>query len=119
MATVVIVDDSPAWRAAARLAVTTAGHTVVGEASDGLEALEVIRAQHPDLVTLDIQMPAMNGLECLEHLRMLDPHVVVVMVTGVSGPTTRQRARDLGANGFVAKPYEPEDLILAITEALA
>lgn len=119
MATVVIVDDSPAWRAAARQAITTAGHSVVAEAADGLEALEVIRTHHPDLVTLDIQMPEMNGLECLEHLRMLDPDLAVVMVTGVSGAATRQHARDLGANGFVPKPYEPEDLALAIAEALA
>lgn len=119
MARVLIVDDSPAWRAAARAAVAHAGHDVVAEAADGLEAIAACRTHHPDLVTLDIQMPGMTGLECLPHLRAVAPKLAVVMVSGASSSATQRRARELGAVGFVPKPYAAADLAQAISEALA
>lgn len=118
MARVMIVDDSPEWRAVARIALVPAGHDIVGEAEDGAVALALYPSVTPDIVTLDVQMPVLNGLDCLAALRAQDPTARVVMVTGSASAGVRQRAQELGALGFVAKPYEPADLVLALREAL-
>ncbi|MEO7994468.1 MAG: response regulator [bacterium] len=118
MARVVIVDDNPEWRAEVRAAVSQAGHEVVAEAADGLEALEIVKALQPDVVTLDIQMPRMNGVECLAELQQAENPARVVMVTSVRSSAIQEHCQKLGAAGFVRKPFEAAELGLAIEEAL-
>lgn len=118
MATIVIIDDSPAWRSAARQALEAAGHRIVAEAEDGTSGLDAVGVHAPELVTLDIEMPNLNGLFTLAIMREVYPTVRVVMVTGTSGAETRAQCRELGAHGFVAKPYDPGELAQAVTEAL-
>jgi CheY-like chemotaxis protein len=84
MQTVLIVDDEPDIVILLRLALEAAGYSTV-EATDGREALEVIRDAHPDVVLLDVMMPGMDGWSTLEHLGETGEHPRVIMVTA---PTT-------------------------------
>jgi DNA-binding NarL/FixJ family response regulator len=101
--TVLIVDDHPGFRSIATLLVQSAGYDVIGEASDGAEALAAAERLHPDAVLLDIELPDMTGFAVAERLAARADAPGVVLVSG-------RRARDFGdrvasapALGFVAK----------------
>ncbi|MCK9485336.1 MAG: chemotaxis-specific protein-glutamate methyltransferase CheB [Dehalococcoidia bacterium] len=102
---VVLVDDSATVRAILRRALEAAGVAVVGVAGDGLEALEVIARERPDVVTLDVEMPRMDGLATLGRL-MAECPVPVVMVSTLTseGAEATIRALELGAVDFIEKP---------------
>ena len=110
MKTVLIVDDEPDILILLRLALEAAGYSTV-EASDGEEALEVIRSEHPDVVLLDVMMPGMDGWATLEHLR-------VIMVTARTASRDRDRAIAMGADDFVTKPFEPAELVERMRQVL-
>src|SRR5438105_4046608 len=110
MTTVLIVDDEPDIVMLLRLAVEAAGYTTV-EASDGREALDIIQARHPDLVLLDMMMPVMDGWTTLEHLGEWKEHPKVIVVTAKTSTRDHDRAMELGADDFVTKPFEPENLL--------
>jgi DNA-binding response OmpR family regulator len=110
MQTVLIVDDEPDIVILLRLALEAAGYSTV-EATDGREALEVIRDARPDVVLLDIMMPGMDGWSTLEHLEETGEHPRVIMVTAKTASRDHDRAMELGADDFVTKPFEPDDLL--------
>ena len=110
MQTVLIVDDEPDIVILLRLALEAAGYSTV-EATDGEEALEVIRTQHPDVVLLDVMMPRMDGWATLEHLEETGEHPRVIMVTAKTASRDHDRALQLGADDFVTKPFEPDELV--------
>lgn len=83
---------------------------VVGTAGDGLEAIALAAALQPDLVLLDVQMPAMNGLEAASELRRSLPGARLVMVTVHDTPGVRQACDECGAQGFVAKEHLDREL---------
>ena len=91
---------------------------VVGYAMDGRQALEMFAAQRPDVVTLDITMPKMDGLTVLEEMRKRDSLVRILVVTALSDEETAQRARALGAHGFLNKPFTSEKLQQAFRNTL-
>jgi len=111
-ATVLVVDDSQMVRQQVSQALGGAGFTIV-EAVDGQDALEKIAAR-PELglVVCDVNMPRMNGLEFLEKLRQKEggARIAVVMLTTEGQPDLIQRAKALGAKGWVVKPFKPEQL---------
>jgi two-component system chemotaxis response regulator CheY len=114
-----IVDDSAMVRLQVRRALTEGGFVVV-EAVDGQDALDAIRrVPELDLIVCDVNMPRMNGLELLEHLRSdADlPAVPVVMLTTEGQPELIQQARGLGALGWIVKPFKA-DLLLAAARKL-
>ena len=110
MIRVLVVDDSPTMRAIITRALELdAGLTVVGEAGDPLQARQAIKALNPDVVTLDVEMPQMNGLDFLERLMRLHPLPVVMISTLTSrGAEASLRALELGAVDCVAKPSTGE-----------
>jgi chemosensory pili system protein ChpA (sensor histidine kinase/response regulator) len=114
--TVLVVDDSPSVRRVTSSLLLSAGW-LAREARDGVEALEQFGAGHPpNLVLLDVEMPRMDGYETLAALKN-DPQrraVPVVMVTSRAGDKHRRKALDLGANGYVVKPYQEEELLALI-----
>jgi len=110
MKTVLIVDDEPDILILLRLALEAAGFSTV-EASDGQEALDVIRASHPDVVLLDVMMPRMDGWATLEHLGETGERPRVIMVTAKTAARDRDRAMGLGVDDFVTKPFEPDHLV--------
>lgn len=106
-----VVDDSPVARHSICSFLRMLPEVkVVGTAGDGLEAIALAMTLQPDLVLLDLQMPAMNGLEAAAHLRRTLPCAHLVMVTVHDTPGVRQACRESGAQGFVAKEHLDEEL---------
>ena len=112
--TVLVVDDSPFIRQVVRDLVSSSGDfEVVGEAGDGHAALEQVHALDPDLVTLDVQMPGLDGLATLGYLMSEAPRPVVMLSSLTDGGDTTMRALELGAVDFVRKPGLGDTLDLA------
>jgi len=107
---VLIVDDSVIIRQAIQKYLDEFNIEVVGTAEDGKVALDLFREKHPDIVTLDITMPEMDGLTVLEEMMRIDPNVRVMVVTALSDKSTGLKAIKLGARSFLPKPFTPEKL---------
>ncbi len=90
----------------------------VQEAASGEEALEKARRDPPDLILLDILMPRMNGLEVLRRVRELVPAARIAMITAFGDVESYLEAMDLGACGYLNKPFEPEELLALIDRCL-
>ena len=100
----VIVDDHPVVRKGLRMLMECEPQVeVVGEACNGLMALEAVRSLHPDLLLLDINMPEMNGLEVLRQLRATPNAVNIIILSNHSDTTYVEAALEMGANGYVGK----------------
>jgi two-component system nitrate/nitrite response regulator NarL len=112
---VVVADDHAAVRKSLRLLMECdPSLKLVGEAADGLEAIQVVHALQPDLLLTDIKMPQMTGLEVLQYLRNEKNPVSILVLSNHVEPLYVQAAMRLGANGFVAKSSGLEILIDAI-----
>lgn len=104
--TAVIVDDAPLMRSMLREILERQNFEVVGEAGDGHSALEVVARTKPHLVTLDITMPVMDGLESLSRIKKQHPEVQVVMVSAFGERSNLLEAIKLGASNFIVKPFD-------------
>lgn len=101
---VVICDDQDGFRKVLSLMLRLEdGVDVVGEATNGREAIAVVRELQPDVLLLDIAMPVMDGLDALPHLREASPATAIVMLTGLISASVRERALAGGARLFVEK----------------
>ena len=118
MARILIVDDSIVSRTSLRTILESAGHEVVGEAADGVSALELYDRLLPDLVTMDITMPGMSGLECLKRIVEQNPEANVVMMTAIGQGPKIMEALESGARHYVTKPFETEKVVEAVSEVL-
>ena len=105
----IVVDDSSFQR---NIVSNTIGNwfDVVGTAENGNEAIEVFEAKRPDVVTMDIMMPDLNGIEALRRIKSRSPETTVVMVTSVSQNEKMREAARAGADGYVTKPVDTEAL---------
>ena len=115
---VLIADDHPLTREGVKLALANARDIeIVGEAANGAEVLPLIARTDPDLVLLDIRMPLMDGLTCLELIRRRYPNVRVVIFSQLSEAEVIQTALKRGAVGFIVKSIDVEGLGSAIRQA--
>lgn len=114
--TVLIVDDSGLSRMMLRNILEEAGYCIVAEASDGLEGELAYKQYDPDIVTLDITMPNMDGIECLEKIMDYDPDAKVIMITAAGQQNKVIKALKEGAKKFVTKPYNVDDVLKNIGE---
>ena len=105
-----IVDDNLLIRKRIQSIAERAGWHSIEAAEDGVEAIKAYRTQRPDLVTLDIVMPNMDGLQTLERLLEMDPQAQVVMVSAINQKPQLQRCIELGAMDFIIKPFDPQRL---------
>jgi two-component system chemotaxis response regulator CheY len=103
---VLIVDDALIMRKRIRQIAEEAGWQVAGEAKDGEEALDLYERERPDLVTMDIVMPKMDGVSALQQLMQDDPHARVVMVSAVNQKEKLAQCIQAGAIDFIVKPFE-------------
>jgi CheY-like chemotaxis protein len=94
-----------------------AGYEVL-EAMDGAQGVELVKEHTPACVLMDLVMPVMDGLTALQTLRAAGHEVPLIMMTATGGADSARRARDLGAQGFLQKPFELEDVQRAIQRAL-
>ncbi len=121
MAKILVVDDERVVRDLVRAVLVGEGHEV-GEARDGLEALEVVEQNGlPDIIVLDLMMPQMDGWRFLEELRSrgLRRHTRVIILSALSDEDTRKRGTAEGAQHVLSKPFDTDALIDAVSDALA
>jgi two-component system, chemotaxis family, chemotaxis protein CheY len=119
MARVLVVDDAAFMRKMVSDALAKGGHEVVGEASNGVEAIARFQELKPDLMTLDITMPEKDGLSALADIMGADPSARVVMCSALGQESKVLEAIKLGAKDFVVKPFKPDRVIEAVGKALA
>ncbi len=108
MANILIIDDSRTSRRILRGILEEAGHTVAGEGMDGEDGYLKYKELRPDLVTLDITMPKLDGIEALQLIRKYDENAQVVMITAAGQKEKMIQAVKHGAAEFITKPYEPD-----------
>lgn len=119
MAKILIIDDSKMSRRMLRSVLEGIGHEIVGEAGNGEEGLALYKELSPEVVTMDITMPEMDGIKCLKEIMQADPEAKVLMVTAAGQASKLMEALKSGAKDFICKPYEPEQIINAVKEVLA
>jgi two-component system chemotaxis response regulator CheY len=115
---VLIVDDLTFIKMVLRDLVEKAGFRVVGEASDGIQALDQFQEKRPDVVLLDITMPNMDGLTTLKKMLEMDPQANIIMCSALGQQQLILQAIQLGAKDFIVKPFRPERVISAIKKTL-
>jgi len=113
-----IVDDSNIIRRRIERSQQFSDLEVVGAASNGVEALELFRKTDPDLVTMDLTMPQMDGIECIEKLVEWKPAVRILVISALADKATAVDAMEKGANGFLNKPFTDRQLNEALAELI-
>ena len=114
MAKVLIVDDAAFMRISIKNMLTKNGYEVVGEAENGTVGVEMYKSLSPDIVTMDITMPEMDGLQALKEIVKLDPKAKVVMVSAMGQEAMVRDAIVSGAKGFIVKPFKEDGIIAAL-----
>ena len=114
MATVLIVDDAAFMRISIKNMLTKNGYEVVGEAENGAIGVQMYNDLKPDIVTMDITMPEMSGLDALKEIQKLDSKAKVVMVSAMGQEAMVREAIVSGAKGFIVKPFKEEGIIAAM-----
>ena len=111
-ANILTVDDSASIRLTTRIALTNAGYTVT-EAVDGLDGIAKLKSGQFDLIITDLNMPNMDGLTMIRHLRQMPDHtgIPVIFLTTESDGEIKQQAKAAGATGWLTKPFDPESLV--------
>ena len=115
---ILIVDDSNVIRNRISRSSSQMNFEVVGTASNGQEAVDLYRQYRPDIVTMDVTMPKMDGLNCINEIASMDENANILVISALSDKATGIRALQLGARGFIYKPFSDEDLFQALEEML-
>ena len=119
MRTVIIVDDEPITRMDLSDMMAEIGCRVVGEGSDGFDAIELCRAKHPDVVLMDVRMPIFDGLSASKTIVDEDLAGCVVLLTALSDAEIVRRAGEIGVSGYLTKPIDQKALLPALEVACA
>ena len=114
-----IVDDSNIMRRRIERSQQLEELEVVGTAGNGIEALEMFHKTDPDMVTMDLTMPQMDGIECISKLVQLKPAVRILVISALADKATAVEAMERGANGFLNKPFTDRQLNEAIAELMS
>jgi two-component system chemotaxis response regulator CheY len=114
---VLIVDDTAFMRMMLKTIITGKGYEVVGEAQDGIEAVEKYKELKPDIVTMDITMPRMDGIEAIKEIMKMDPDAKIIVCSAMGQKTLVIDALKLGAKDFIVKPFDADRVIEAISRA--
>ena len=115
---VLIVDDAAFMRMMIKDLLTKNGYDVVGEAENGQVAVEKYRDLKPDLVTMDITMPEMDGIAAVKEIKSQDPAARVIMCSAMGQQAMVIDAIQAGAKDFIVKPFQPERVLEAVSKAL-
>jgi two-component system, chemotaxis family, chemotaxis protein CheY len=118
MAKIMVVDDAAFLRAMLKDILIKAGHEVVFEAANGKEAVDRYRTYQPDLVTMDITMPVMEGIQAVKEIRKLDPKANIVMCSAMGQTNLVIEAIQSGANDFIIKPFQANRVLEAVDKAI-
>ena len=113
-----IVDDSTVMQRKIQRSITLEQVTDFLTASNGVEAIEVFKREMPELVTMDLTMPEMDGVECVQHLVAIKPDVLILVISSLSDKATTIQAMKNGAKGFLTKPFDDEQINAALEELI-
>lgn len=119
MASILIVDDSKFMRKILSDILVESGHTIIGEAENAREAVELCGRLSPDVVTLDVVMPEVDGvnaLACLKTIANSSPRTKVVMVSSMSQAYVVKECFEAGAKDFIAKPFQASQIVDVVTK---
>lgn len=114
MKTVLIVDDAAFMRVSIKNTLTRNGFNVIGDAENGRVGLQKYKELKPEIVTMDITMPEMDGLESLKEILAFDRNANVVMITAMGQESMVREAILLGAKGFIVKPFKEATIVSAL-----
>jgi two-component system, chemotaxis family, chemotaxis protein CheY len=111
---ILITDDALFMRVTLKNILSSNGYEIVGEAGNGVEAVKLYQQLKPDLVTMDITMPEMDGIEALKEIKKIDPNATVVMCTAMGQKNMVVEAIQAGAKDFIVKPFQPDRVLEAV-----
>ncbi|MDO9536559.1 MAG: response regulator [Bacillota bacterium] len=111
---VLIADDTAFMRMTLRNVLEKNGFEVIAEAEDGLQAVEMYSNVKPDLVTMGITMPNMDGIEAIKRIMKNDPEAKIVVVSAMGQKTLVIDALNSGAKDFIVKPFQPDRIVEAL-----
>ncbi len=115
---ILIVDDAAFMRMMLKDILTKNGYTVVGEAENGLVAIEKYKELKPDLVTMDITMPEMDGITAVKEIKKIDPGAKIIMCSAMGQQAMVIDSIQAGAQDFIVKPFQPERVLEAVEKVL-
>jgi len=116
---ILIVDDAAFMRMMIKDILSKNGYEVVGEANDGIQAIEKYKELKPDLVTMDITMPEMDGITALKQIKGIDSNAKVIMCSAMGQQAMVIDAIQAGAKDFIVKPFQADRVIEAINKTLS
>ena len=108
---VMAVDDSPITRKMIKKALEPEGFEIVGEAVNGMDALELYSKINPDVITMDVTMPIMDGLQAAQVIKQQNPAQKIIMLSAMSDNDIVAEAKGWGIVHFCAKPFKPEEIV--------
>ncbi|MBP2640095.1 MAG: response regulator receiver protein [Firmicutes bacterium] len=114
---ILVVDDAAFMRMMIKDILTKNGYEIVGEAENGLRAIEKFQELRPDLITMDITMPEMDGISAVKEIRKIDPSAKVIMCSAMGQQSMVIEAIQSGARDFIVKPFQPDRVLEAIRKA--
>ncbi|MBE6052839.1 MAG: response regulator [Clostridium sartagoforme] len=118
MTRVLIVDDAAFMRMMIKDILQKNGFDVIGEASNGIEAVNIYKKEKPDVVTMDITMPDMDGIEAVKEIRAFDPAAKVIMCSAMGQQSMVMDAIKSGAKDFIVKPFQADRVLEAIRKVI-
>ncbi len=118
MAKVLVVDDAAFMCLTIKQMLERNGHTMIGQASTGVEAIKQFTELKPELILMDITMPEMNGVEALERIKAIDPKAKIIICSALAQKEMIAKSIELGVEDFIVKPFKEERLIQAIDKVM-
>lgn len=115
---ILIVDDATFMRMMIKNIVAKNGYEVVGEAENGSEAIKLYTEHKPDLVTMDITMPEMDGIESVKAIKQIDPGAKIIMCSAMGQQSMVMEAIQAGAMDFIVKPFKQDRILQAIDRVM-
>ena len=115
---ILLVDDAAFMRMILKDILIKAGYDIIGEASNGNDAVNKYKELKPDLVTLDITMPEKDGIEALKEIKEFDNNATVIMCSAMGQQAMVVEAVQLGAKDFIVKPFQPESVVKSVRKVL-
>lgn len=118
MSKILIVDDSMFMRSILKNILEKEKYQIIGEANNGNECIEKYKELKPDLITIDMIMPEMNGIDTVRKLMQINSKIKVIMVSAMGQQVLIEEALKAGAKNFIIKPFQPEKVIETIKQVL-
>lgn len=115
---VLIVDDAAFMRMMIKDILVNNGYEIAGEANNGLKAVEFYKKERPDLVTMDITMPDMDGITAVKEIRKHDPSAKIIMCSALGQQSMVMEAIQAGARDFIVKPFQPDRVLEALKKVM-